>query len=77
MDIKILGSGCAKCKKLEQSTRDALNELGLDANVSKVEDLMEIMGYGVVMTPALVIDGKVVLKGRIAGVKEIKVLLRV
>jgi small redox-active disulfide protein 2 len=76
MDIKILGSGCAKCKKLEQSARDAVSELGIDASVTKVEDIMEIMNYGIATTPAMVVDGKVILKGRTASTEEIKKLLK-
>ena len=75
MDIKILGPGCPNCKTLEKMTCDAVTELGLDANISKVEDIMEIMGYGVASTPALVVDGKVVLKGRLPSTKEIKEIL--
>lgn len=75
MEIKILGSGCAKCKKLEEATRVAVTELKLNATVVKVEDMMEIINYGVAMTPAMVIDGKVLLKGRTASVEEIKKLL--
>jgi small redox-active disulfide protein 2 len=75
MEIKILGSGCAKCKKLEQAARNAVNELNLNASVVKVEDMMEIMGYGVAMTPAMIVDGQVILKGRTASVEEIKKLL--
>lgn len=75
MEIKVLGTGCPKCKTLEKHTRDAVAELGLDANVSKVEDIMEIMNFGVMTTPALVVDGKVVIKGKVASVGEIKQLL--
>ncbi|TVR70103.1 MAG: thioredoxin family protein [Marinilabiliales bacterium] len=75
MEIKVLGPGCAKCKRLEDAVKTAVRELELKAGVTKVDDMMEIMKYGVTMTPALVVDGKVVLKGRIAGVKEIKKLL--
>ncbi|MGF1584704.1 MAG: thioredoxin family protein [Bacteroidales bacterium] len=75
MDIKILGSGCAKCKKLEQSAREAVVELGIDASVTKVEDIMEIMNYGIATTPAIVVDGKVLLKGRTASTSEIKKML--
>jgi small redox-active disulfide protein 2 len=75
MDIKILGTGCAKCKNLEQATRDVVANLGLDAQVSKVEDIMDIMGYGVATTPALVIDGKVMVKGRVPSKDEIAKLL--
>ena len=72
MEIKILGTGCPKCKALEKITREVVAETGIEANISKVEDIMQIMNYGVVSTPALVIDEKVVLKGRVPSVKEIK-----
>lgn len=75
MEIKILGTGCPKCQRLHQNVVEALNELKMDANVSKIEDIMEIMQYGVAATPALVFDGKVVLKGRLATINEIKELL--
>ncbi len=75
MEIKILGSGCAKCKKLEQAARTAVDELDLNAEVIKEEDIMEIMNYGIATTPAMVVDGKVMLKGRTASVEEIKKIL--
>lgn len=75
MEIKILGTGCPKCKKLEQSASKAVEELGLDATITKVEDIMEIMNYGIATTPAMVVDGKVVLKGRTASVEEVKKML--
>jgi small redox-active disulfide protein 2 len=75
MEIKILGSGCAKCKTLEQLTRDVVIKNGIDATISKVEDIIEIMKYDIMITPALVIDGKVVAKGRIPSAEEIKQLL--
>jgi small redox-active disulfide protein 2 len=75
MDIKILGTGCPKCKALEKSTKEAVAQAGIDATVSKVEDIMDIMQYGVMTTPAIVVDGKVVVKGRVPGVDEIKKLL--
>jgi len=75
MEIKILGGGCPKCKALEKATINALAELDIAANVSKIEDIMQIMNYGVVSTPALVIDEKVVIKGRIPSKEEIKKLL--
>ena len=75
MEINILGSGCPKCKKLEQSASKAVEELGLDATITKVEDIMEIMNYGIATTPAIVVDGKVVLKGRTASVEEVKKML--
>ena len=75
MEIKILGPGCAKCKTLEQITRDVVSKNGIDATVTKVEDIMEIMKYNIMTTPALVIDGKVVTKGIIPSAEEIKQLL--
>jgi len=75
MNIKILGTGCPKCKALEKATRDAVAELGVDANIEKVEDIVKIMGYGVMSTPALVIDEKIVLSGRVATIPEIKTLI--
>jgi small redox-active disulfide protein 2 len=75
MEIKILGPGCAKCKTLEKLTRDVVSKNEIDATVTKVEDIMEIMKYNIMTTPALVIDGKVVIKGRIPSAEEIKQLL--
>ena len=71
MEIKVLGTGCPKCKTLEKNTRDAVAELGLDAQISKVEDIVEIMNHGVMMTPALVVDGAIVAKGKLLSVAEI------
>ena len=75
MEIKVLGSGCEKCKTLEKFTRQAVDETGINSTVTKVEDLQEIMKLGVMTTPALVFDGKIVVKGRVPTVKEIKDLL--
>ena len=75
MEIKVLGTGCPKCKKLEQSTRMALEELGIEANITKVDDINDILKYDIMSTPGLVVDGKVVHSGRIAGKKEIKRLI--
>ena len=75
MDIKVLGPGCAKCHTLEKNAREAVKELGLDAKVSKVTDLNEIAGYGVFITPGLVVDGEVRLAGKVASKGEIKKLL--
>ncbi|MCG8580358.1 MAG: thioredoxin family protein [Bacteroidales bacterium] len=75
MNIKVLGTGCAKCKSLEEITRKAVEEKGVDASVEKVEDIMQIMTFGVMTTPALVIDGKVAVKGRVPSIEEIKELL--
>ena len=75
MEIKVLGTGCAKCKKLEQITESVVKEAGLDANIEKVEDIYKIMQYGVMQTPGLVVDGKVILSGRLPKPDELKVLL--
>lgn len=75
MEIKILGTGCSKCKTLEKATREAVKELGIDANIEKEEDIMKIMEFGVMNTPALVIEGKVVTSGRVPNEKDLKSLL--
>ena len=75
MDIKVLGTGCPKCKALEKAVVNSLSELHIQADVSKVEDIMEIMQFGVMQTPALVINGKVVLSGRLPKDQELKSLL--
>jgi len=75
MEIKILGPGCAKCKTLEKLTRDVVSKNGIEATITKVEDIIEIMKFNIMSTPTLVIDGKVVTKGRIPSAEEIKQLL--
>lgn len=75
MEILILGPGCQKCKTLEKLTREVVEENGIDATVTKVDDIAEIMKYGVMTTPALVVDGKVELKGRVPSPGEIKQIL--
>ena len=75
MEIKILGTGCANCKNLEKATHEAVAELNLDATVVKEEDIVKIMGYGVMRTPAIVVDEKVLMYGRVPSVKEIKEML--
>ena len=77
MKISILGSGCKKCLKLEENARNALKELGLedDADVEKITDVKDIMNYGVMMTPALAVDDKVVSSGKVLSVEEIKKLI--
>ncbi len=75
MEIKVLGSGCAKCKTLEKVTREAVSELNIEANIEKIEDIQKIIEYGVMITPALVVDGEVVLKGKVPKVAEVKTLL--
>lgn len=75
MEIKILGTGCANCKTLEKLTFNTLAEMSIVANVEKEEDIAKIMAYGVMRTPALVINGKVVLSGKIPSVKELKEII--
>ncbi|HNW75900.1 MAG TPA: thioredoxin family protein [Bacteroidales bacterium] len=75
MEIKILGPGCPKCKTLDKLTREVVEHNGIDATITKVEDIMEIMKYGVMSTPALVVDGQVLIKGRVPSSDEIKKIL--
>lgn len=75
MEIKVLGMGCSRCKLLEKTVKDAVNELGLDTSVERVDDIQKIMGYGIMRTPGLVINGKVVLSGQVPGMQEMKELL--
>lgn len=75
MNIKVLGMGCCNCVKLYENTQDAVKDLGIEANIEKVEDMAKIMEYGVMRTPALVVDEKVVVQGRIPKKDEIKELL--
>jgi small redox-active disulfide protein 2 len=71
MKIKILGTGCAKCKALEKTTREALQELGVDATIEDVKDINKIMEYPILATPGLVIDEKLVSSGRVPSKAEI------
>lgn len=73
--IQILGTGCPKCKKLAETTELAAKELGLAYEIEKVTDINEIMSFGVMMTPALVVDGTVKLTGKVPSVSELKQLL--
>ena len=75
MNIKILGPGCLKCKTLEKLTREVVEQNGIDATIIKVEDIMEIMKYGIMSTPALVVDEKVEIKGRVPSIDEIRKIL--
>ncbi len=75
-DVKVLGSGCAKCNQLEKATKEALSELNMDTTVEHVTDFQEIAKYGVMATPALVIDGKVVSYGKVLKTKEVVSLLK-
>ena len=75
MKIGILGTGCPKCKKLAQNAEEAVKELNIDAEILKVTNIDEIMNYGVMMTPALTIDGEVRSAGKVPGKEEIKRIL--
>ncbi|TKG97145.1 thioredoxin family protein [Puteibacter caeruleilacunae] len=75
MEIKVLGTGCAKCKNLEKVTREVVEKNNIDATVTKVEDIVEIMQLGVMTTPALVVDGEVVVRGMIPSVDELTKIL--
>ena len=75
MEIKILGTGCPKCKTLEKLTREVVEQNGISANITKVEDIVDIMKYNILSTPALVVNGKVEIKGRVPSAEEIKNVL--
>lgn len=76
MEIKVLGTGCANCKKLEENVVEALASLNLNVDVEKVQDFKEIAKYGVMRTPALVVNGEVKIVGKGATVSEIQMLLK-
>ncbi len=76
MEIKVLGSGCSKCEKLLKMVTEVVNEKGVDATITKVEDFKEILGYGVMKTPALVIDGTVAFSGSVPKKAKIEELLK-
>jgi small redox-active disulfide protein 2 len=75
MKIQVLGTGCLKCKKTYENTEQALKDLGVCADLEKVEDLKAIMNFGVMVTPALAIDGEVRLAGKIPSVEEVKKII--
>jgi small redox-active disulfide protein 2 len=75
IDIKVLGPGCPKCKTTYNNVLEALKQTGIEADVTKIEDIEEMMKYNVLTTPVLMIDGIAKVKGRIADIKEIKELL--
>ena len=74
--VKVLGSGCARCSALEAAVRAALAELGVDAAIEHVTDFMQIAAYGVMTTPALVVDGKVVSYGKVIKKEQVKALIQ-
>jgi len=76
MKIEILGSGCAKCKSVEKLVRHIVEELGIQADIVKVEDLQEIVDRGIMMTPAVFIDGEAKIVGRVPTADELKKLLK-
>ncbi|AZR73188.1 redox-active disulfide protein 2 [Anoxybacter fermentans] len=76
LEIKILGSGCANCIKLANLTKEAVDELGLEANIEKVTDMQDILSYGVMRTPGLVVNGEVKASGRVPKKEEIKEILQ-
>ncbi len=75
MEIRILGTGCPKCHKLEEETRQVVAEMGLECSIEKVTELKDIMSYGVMLTPALVVDGEVKVVGKVPAREEIRKLL--
>lgn len=75
MDLKILGTGCTKCKKLEEATKTAAEELGVQYTIEKITDIEKIMAYSVMSTPALVVNGQVKVTGRVPSIEEIKKLI--
>ncbi len=75
MEIKILGTGCSKCKALEKLTREVVGQNGFNATITKVEDIVDIMKYNIMATPALVVNDKVEIKGRVPSANEIKQIL--
>ena len=75
MEIKVIGEGCEKCDRLYENTCLAVKELGLEASIDKVEDLMDIVRLGVMTTPSVMVDGKLIISGRVPKVKEIIKLL--
>lgn len=75
MEIKVLGTGCAKCKTTYNAIEKVVKDNNLDVSLIKVEDIMEIMKYNIMSTPAVVVDGKVVVKGKVPSESEVKAFL--
>ena len=76
MKIEIYGSGCAKCKKTEEIVRQVVNELNIEAEISKIEDLQKIIDKGIMMTPAVAIDGDIKILGRVPSAQDVKKILQ-
>ena len=74
--IEVLGTGCMKCKRLLRNVEIAVKELGIDAEIVKIDDISEIINRGVMLTPALAVNGEMKISGRVADVKEIKEILK-
>lgn len=74
--IKVLGSGCSKCNELEKNTKEVLKDLNIDEEVGHIKDFKEIMKYGVMTTPALLVDEKILVRGRVPNIKELKELIQ-
>ncbi len=76
MEIKVLGTGCAKCRAVEKEVREVVAELGIDAEVEEVKDMAKILQYKVMMTPGLVIDGKVVSSGHVPSKDDVRKMIQ-
>lgn len=74
--IEVLGTGCAKCRRLVKNVEKAVADLGIDAEIIKIEDITAIMDRGVMLTPGLIVDGELKVSGRVADIKEIKEILQ-
>ncbi|NMB09395.1 MAG: thioredoxin family protein [Tissierellia bacterium] len=74
--IKVLGSGCSKCNELEKNTKEVLKDLNIDEEVAHIKDFKEIMKYGVMTTPVLLVDEKILVSGRVPNIKELKELIQ-
>lgn len=76
MDVKIVGTGCAKCKKLEETVSEVIQEMAIEASVGKISDIKEIAETGIMMTPGLIIDGKVKLSGKLPSKEEVAKIIK-
>lgn len=76
MEIKVLGPGCCNCDRLAEATKKAVEKAGIDASIEKVTDMAQIMAYGVMSTPALIVDGEIRLAGRVPSVDDLAALLQ-